>query len=49
MLSTGPASSKVTGLSGSGTGGGATGGTMGWPGSVSRTVGEVATRKALSG
>ena len=40
-------SSKVTGSEGLGTGGGGTGGTMVWPGSVRRTVEEPETRNAL--
>ena len=43
-------SSKRTGSEGLGTGGGGTGGTMAWLGlSVSRTVDELDTRKALAG
>ena len=49
VVMTGPASSKVTGLSGSATGSGGTGGTTAFPGSVRRTVVGAATREALSG
>ena len=45
----GPASSKVTGLEGLGTGGGGRGGTTGLPGSVRRTVDDPAIRNALAG
>jgi hypothetical protein len=48
-MGSGAASSKVTTSSELATGGGGTGGTAGWPGSVSRTVVEPAMRIALAG
>ena len=49
VLTTDPASSKVTGLDGLGTGGGGTGGTTGLSEPVRRTVEEPETRNALAG